>query len=675
MQKLRTSVQFLKNIGPKRKGYLENLGVANVFDLFWHLPRDYEDFSLLAKIDQLRLDDNARIRATILDAHRYRTRSGLQILKATITDGSSETVAVWFNQNFLFDQLNINSEFILKGKLKAGYNGIEFNVYEAIPINSATPVIMPVYPLTANINNQFLHNLIGNLLSAFLNHYPDIIHTDLQTQYQLPSISETWQSIHFPASKEKLLAAQRRLTIEELFLLRCFTVPVFPAKKQALPTKNFTYPQPALPLKLPFTLTDAQKRVLEEIYQDMKQSKPMNRLLQGDVGSGKTAVAAMTIAKAVNNGYQACFMVPTEILAQQHFRTLSQWFEHASINIALLTSATTPKNKQSIMKDTANGTIDILIGTQAMIQDKIKFKNLSLAVIDEQQRFGVKQRALLQDKGTCPDILVMTATPIPRTLALTFYGQLSISVIDSLPQGRLPVKTKFLDYRSRRQAYLFIRQQLLDGGQAYVVCPLIEESEKLDLRAAENIYQELQAFFADTAIKIGLLHGRMTTEEKQSLITAFQSGSVQLLVSTTVIEVGVDVPTATVILVEQAERFGLAQLHQLRGRVGRSGRQSYCILLGNPGSGTARQRLQAMETHQDGFSLANIDLSLRGPGEFWGVRQHGLAHLQILDFSRDQALIEEFSALLPLIYEKLPQPEILEEYLALKFGSYPIANN
>ncbi|MDD2372770.1 MAG: ATP-dependent DNA helicase RecG, partial [Syntrophomonadaceae bacterium] len=458
-----------------------------------------------------------------------------------------------------------------------------------------------------------------------------------------------------------------RLAVEELFLfqLQIRQVDQQLAQGDYVMHREKTDLLKQLTANFPFRLTSAQKQVVAEIFADMESASPMNRLLQGDVGSGKTVVAALAMAKAVASGFQAAIMAPTEILAQQHYTALERFFSGHGVTVARLTGGTPGADRRLILEALRNGEIDLLVGTHALIQDDVVFDRLGLVVIDEQHRFGVRQRAALSDKGNSPDVLVMTATPIPRTLALTVYGDLSLSVIDELPPGRKAIRTYFIKPQQRQRLYQFIHEQVHNKAQTYIVCPLVEESEKQDLLAAASLYEELKTRVFPT-LSVGLIHGRLKPAEKDMVMQMFKQGKIQILVSTSVIEVGVDVPNASIMVIEQAERFGLSQLHQLRGRVGRGHKQSYCFLIADPRNEEAIRRLQAMEKTNDGFELAEEDLRIRGPGEFWGVRQHGLDGLKVANLSKDKKLVE----LSQVLGEEIRQGQInpqLEKYIALKF--------
>ncbi|MDD2585346.1 MAG: ATP-dependent DNA helicase RecG [Syntrophomonadaceae bacterium] len=668
MDRLLASVQFLKGIGPKRSKQLNRLGVETVFDLLWLIPRSYFNRGNLTRISGLKSANTVNIRAVVQAVQANRSRRGMQIFKALLNDGSGQVTAVWFNQPFLKNIITPGKELFISGRVNNSYGKIEINVseYEIMDKSSLDCKILPVYPLTEGLNQNLLRSLMLSTLQGYLPFYPEILNEELRRQYELCDIYTAFRNIHFPSGREGYLQARKRLALEELLL---FQISLCLEEKLPQDAANCKVHQEKNDLvirvmnNLPFQLTDGQTKAINEIYHDMGSLSNMNRLLQGDVGSGKTVVAALAMAKAVASGFQAAIMAPTEILAEQHFNSINNLFKGTEIVTARLTGGTSTAERRMILEATERGEINIVVGTHALIQETVKFSDLGLVVIDEQHRFGVRQRAMLTEKGTMPDILVMTATPIPRTLALTVYGKLDLSIIDELPPGRKPVITRYIKQSARKQAYNFIHKEVRKQMQVYVVCPLVEESENQDLQAAVSLYEELRDnIFPD--IKVGLLHGRMKSAEKGYIMNLFKKGIIQILVTTTVIEVGVDVPNASIMVIEHAERFGLSQLHQLRGRVGRGKQQAYCLLIGNPHTEEALKRLQVMESTCDGFKLAQEDLLIRGPGDFWGVRQHGLHQLKVADLTRDHKIIE-LSRQLVL---RIKPIENLKNYVNLKFN-------
>jgi ATP-dependent DNA helicase RecG len=644
MERLFQDIQYLRGIGPRRSRQFKRLGVENIFDLLWYVPRAYFNRANPDHIKSLQPGSQAAVRAVVKGTHASRTRRGMHIFKALLQDDSGLLTAVWFNQPFLAGQIDSGQEIFVSGKVKAGQGMMELNVseYELLDLSVQHLDVLPIYGLTEGLSQKTLRAVMINTLNEYLPHYPDLLSQESKDQHELCDIAFAFYNLHFPGDGQAYLQARKRLALEELLLFQLS----LRKEQSVLPPDSYTVHRPGTNLpqemraKLPFDLTAAQIRVLDEIYRDMEAPRRMNRLLQGDVGSGKTVIAALAMARAAASGYQAAIMAPTEILAEQHYLSLSRLFDPYEIIVARLTGSTPAGERRSIIAALASGEIDIMVGTHALIQDDVEFKRLGLAVIDEQHRFGVKQRALLGLKGEVPDLLVMTATPIPRTLALTLYGDLSVSIIDEMPPGRKKVRTKFVSNSDARRVFAFMGSKIKkDGAQAYIVCPLVEESEKQDLIAAVTLYEELQqGVFAD--IEIGLIHGRMKTAEKEYVMNRFKQGRIKVMVSTTVIEVGVDVPDATIMTVIHAERFGLSQLHQLRGRVGRGQQQSYCFLMGDPHTEEACRRLNIMESTSDGFKLAQHDLLIRGAGEFWGVKQHGLNQLKVASLLKDIKLME-----------------------------------
>lgn len=671
MDRLWEEIQYVKGVGPQRSRDLHRLGVKSVFDLLWLIPRAYFNRSRIDPIGSLPLDIPVNIRGRVINTSQNRTGRGLHIFKATIEDASGVIVATWFNQPYLGNVIKTGQDIFLAGKVKDSYRMRELQVseYEIITGSDLDINVLPIYPLTGSLNQKVMRKILYGVLEQYLVNYPELLGSEIRTQLGFIEIERAFLNIHFPESSEAYLKAKKRLAFEELLLFRLL---INQEKSWLVSNHHYIIHQEKTDLvnrlrqKLDFTLTSAQEKVLREIFTDMESSQVMNRLLQGDVGSGKTVVAALAMAKAVDSGYQSTLMAPTEILVEQHYAYLQRFFAGTDIIVARLTGSISTGEKRLALEAIMSGEINVVVGTHALIQEEVKFNNLGLVIIDEQHRFGVRQRALLSQKGEAPDVLVMTATPIPRTLALTAYGDLDISIINEMPPGRKPVKTRYLPRSYRQQAYDFARQQLITGAQVYVICPLVEESEKQDLQDAVSLYEELSSTVYPN-FRVGLLHGRMKSAEKEYIMQAFKGGQIQVLVSTTVVEVGVDVPNASVIIIEHAERFGLSQLHQLRGRVGRGSRQSYCLLLGQARTDEAIQRFKAMENSNNGFELANEDLIIRGPGDFWGVKQHGLDELKVANLIKDRDLIELSIQVAPLLEPKLLESQILTAYIDNKF--------
>lgn len=640
------SVTVLQGVGPKRESQLARLGVVTLLDLLWLLPRAYTDLTQIRPVDQINPDDTVQIRGKVVSARINYVRRGLKIVKAVLEDETGRMVANWFNQPFMLGVLKPGVSVLVTGRTRLSSGGIELAVsaYQKLSDEeneSDEPGIVPIYPLTAGLSQKVLRLLIQQALQLSPS-YPSTVPASILKQTGLLPAATAFKQIHWPDRLDDAEPARRSLALEELFLLQC-KVQEERLALQATGAKGIRHIQnlgmvERVKVQFGRELTRAQSRVLEEILSDMAAPRPMNRLIQGDVGAGKTVVAALALARAAENGFQACMMVPTEVLAGQHYRSLAYLFEGIA-PIALLTGNTPASERKCIMEKCAKGQISVLIGTHAVLTETVKFHRLGLIVVDEQHRFGVRQRARLGKKGVLPDVLVMSATPIPRTLALTLYGDLDISVIDELPAGRLPIKTKYLTSQERSRAYRFVLKEIQQGRQAYVICPLVEESENQDTADVGRIYKELsQTVFA--GMRVAAVHGRMNPADKDSVMDSFRSGDTKVLISTTVVEVGVDVPNATVMVIEGAERFGLSQLHQLRGRVGRGEHQSYCMLIGAPTTPEAVQRLKTLELTTDGFEIAQQDLRLRGPGDLWGLRQRGLPVLMAANLVTDIDLIE-----------------------------------
>lgn len=645
-------VQFVKGVGPRLAGILGKLDIFTVRDLIYHFPRRHEDRTYFARVASLRHGESATIRGTVLAADNVKTRGSLVLTKVAVDDGTGVIALTWFNQKYRKDQfLKLKGrQIVAYGTVAEGRWGVEIATPEWEPYSeTADPLssgrVVPVYPLTEGLFQSQVRKAIHGVLDLNVPLVPEVLPEDVRNRLDMMDIGEALRNIHFPESVAALDAARKRLVFEELFLLQLALA--LRKRGMEMPGHGITFKMPEnfkqeLKLVLPFELTKAQKRVIKEIAADMAKPVCMNRLLQGDVGSGKTAVALAAMLIAVRNGYQAALMAPTEILAEQHYLGITRMLENLGvleISVDLLKGSLRSRQRQQVIERIASGQTKIAIGTHALIQEGVEFHKLGLVIVDEQHRFGVLQRAALMEKGLNPDILVMTATPIPRTLTLTIYGDLDVSIIDELPPGRKAIRTHWKQVGERKKVYHALRTLIDQGRQAYVVCPLIEESDKLQARAASELAEFLQTeMFPD--YKIGLLHGQMKTDEKDAVMKAFRAGEIQILVSTTVIEVGVDVPNATCMVIEDADRFGLAQLHQLRGRVGRGDEQSFCVLICEGNSPDSIKRMQVMSATGDGFTIAEEDLKLRGPGEFYGTRQSGMVGLKIADIFRDIPILE-----------------------------------
>ena len=645
MADLNTDVRFIKGIGEQRAKALNKLGICTLRDLISWFPRRYDDRTQAKKISELVPGEAACVAAMIASPPTVsHIRKGMDLVKVRAVDESGVLDVTFFNQTWLKNNLRQGETYIFYGKAEGNLlrKTMASPIVEAEGRREFTGRIVPVYPLTAGVSQLILSRSIRQGLDACAAILPDVLPDSVRQEHHLCRTEYAYENIHFPESPEALDLARRRLAFEELFL---FTIGL-----QRLRNRRETVHVPpchdvdmgAFYGALPFTLTDAQRRCVEEALADMRSGVPMNRLCQGDVGSGKTMVAAACVYFCVKNGRQAALMAPTEILAQQHYNGLAPLLEDLGIRCALLTGSTPVKTKKSIAAQLAAGEIDFAIGTHALISEGVTYRDLGLVVTDEQHRFGVAQRADLAAKGTHPHILVMSATPIPRTLALILYGDLDVSVIDQLPPGRQPVETYAVPGSYHPRVYGFIRKLVDEGRQAYIVCPMVEENDELpDERKAVTEYaKKLQnEVFPD--LKVAFVHGKMKAKEKDAVMTAFAAHETDILVSTTVIEVGVDVPNAAVMVIENAERFGLSQLHQLRGRVGRGRHQSYCILISDNRNEETKARLKVMTKTTDGFKIAEEDLRLRDPGDFFGQRQHGLPGLKIADIGCDTQLLQE----------------------------------
>jgi ATP-dependent DNA helicase RecG len=634
---------------------LGRLGIDTVGDLLYHVPHRYDDYSTLKPINRLEYGEEATVIGTIWETESRKTRSGGTIISSIIADASGTIEAVWFNQPYLANQLRSGRQIVLSGKVDEHLGRLTLQSPAWEPLEKElihTGRLVPIYPLTRGITARWMRRLMKRVVDHWAPRLEDPLPEDLRKRAGLSDLPTAIRQIHFPDSFQDAKEARLRLSFDEFLLIQL----------GMLHQRQEWQSQPGAPIprdqallntflnSLPFQLTRAQRRSMDQILDDLAQPRPMSRLLQGDVGSGKTVVATAALLMATAAGRQSAVMAPTEILAEQHYQTISQllansgsWDLGRPVSVVLLTGGLRRVERGKVYAALASGQADIVVGTHALIQKHVTFKNLGLAIVDEQHRFGVIQRANLRGKGDAPHVLVMSATPIPRSLALTLYGDLEISAIDELPPGRQAIETRWLLPRERERAYSFLRSQVEKGHQAFILYPLIEESEKVDARAAVEEYERLQtSVFPD--LRLGLLHGRLKAREKDQVMTAFRQQERDILVSTSVVEVGIDVPNATVMLIEGADRFGLAQLHQFRGRVGRGTHKSYCLLISDaaspddPQTKATWERLKAIETTQDGFILAEKDLELRGPGDFFGVRQSGLPALRLASLSNVQVL-------------------------------------
>lgn len=670
----KTPLRELKGVGEKTEKLFQKIGITTAEELLRYYPRTYDIYEEPVEIASAEEDKTVSIRATIATSIYINQIRNLQVLTTTVADASGRLPVAWFNAPYLRGTLKKGSVFILRGKIirKKGRPQMEHpEIFTPAAYEEIIHSMQPVYGLTKGLSNKMITKLVHQILDTRPLH-GEYLPEEIRERYQLADANYAIRTIHFPKNMQELLTARKRLVFDE-FLLFVLAIQLLKEKTEEAPN---TFPmKPVWTTEeiiegLPYDLTGAQKNVWHEIERDLSGHKLMSRLVQGDVGSGKTVIAFLAMVLSAENGFQSALMVPTEVLANQHYEGFLRLMEEqniASCHPVLLTGSTTARQKREIYRKIADGEVNVIIGTHALIQEKVEYKNLGLVITDEQHRFGVRQREALTTRGNPPHVLVMSATPIPRTLAIILYGDLDISIIDELPAKRLPIKNCVVGTSYRPKAYSFIEKQVQMGRQAYVICPMVEESEGLEAENVTDYARKLQEILPGE-IKVEILHGKMKPKEKNRIMEAFASGEIQVLVSTTVVEVGVNVPNATVMMVENAERFGLAQLHQLRGRVGRGEHQSYCIFIQGNNEENTSKRLKILNESNDGFYIAGEDLKLRGPGDLFGIRQSGLMEFKIGDIYNDAGILKNASEaageILALDFDLiLPQHKALKEHL------------
>ncbi len=672
------SIRYIKGVGESRESLFKKLEIHNLFDVLTYYPREYEDRSSIKNIADLQNGVPCSFEGTIVsNVSLTRPKRGMTVSRVSIEDSTGKITAIWFNQPYVKNSLVLGENYIFFGKAERKLNKLQIAnpVFEKASSKDMKKSlkILPVYSSTKDLGQNIIRSVVYEAIKIINdNELEDMIPLSVRDEFKLPDRTYSIKQIHFPASAGDIESARFRLVFEELFMLQ---LGLLSYKSLATDTRvgiKYTHIDQMEDFikSLPFELTNAQKKVFVEVEKDMESSRVMNRLVQGDVGSGKTMIAVLALFKAVKCGYQGALMVPTEILAEQHFKSIKSLFDCFGVSVELLSSSLTKKQKQLIVEDLKEGKTDVVIGTHALIEDYVEFKQLGLVITDEQHRFGVRQRTILTEKGQNPDVLVMTATPIPRTLALILYGDLDISIIDELPPGRKPIKTYSVNEAMRERINNFVREKVNEGRQVYIVCPLVEESEEIEAKSAVVTAEDIsKSVFRD--LNVGIIYGKMKSSEKEAIMKSFVSGEISILVSTTIIEVGVNVPNATVMIIENAERFGLAQLHQLRGRVGRGDEQSFCILFNQSNSKVAKERMKIMTHSNDGFVISEKDLEIRGPGEFFGTRQHGLPELKIANLYKDMEILKQAQDSAMEIIQADPglmKHNELKKHLAAYFG-------
>ena len=644
MAELDTNVRYVKGIGEKKAQALAKLGVGTLYDLVSFFPRRYEDRSEYKPIGLTLPGETVCIRAMAADAPRLsRIRRGLELVKFRAVDDSGSVDITYFNQSYVKDQIKAGESYVFYGRIEANGSRRTMNnpIHEPEGASGGvTGRIVPIYRLTAGLSQRVMMQAVRQGLDACGGALPDVLPEDVLKKYGLCQTAYAYENIHFPGDFGALELARRRLIFEELFTLACAMGRLRERNAALGGIKLGQCDFEEFYAALPFSPTGAQRRAVEQAAEDMRSGRAMNRLVQGDVGSGKTMVAAALIWYVHKSGYMSAFMAPTEILAEQHVHTLTGLLSPLGIRVVKLTGSMTAKEKKAVKAILKDGGADLVVGTHALLSDDVEYKNLALTVTDEQHRFGVEQRSALISKGRRPHVLVMSATPIPRTLALIIYGDLDVSVIDELPPGRQSVDTFAVDESYRRRIYAFIEKQVFEGRQVFVVCPMIDENEELgaEIKSAQEHTEELKKFLPK--LRVACVHGKMKAKDKDAAMAAFAAGDIDVLVCTTVIEVGVDVPNASLMIIENADRFGLSQLHQLRGRVGRGAHKSYCVLVSDADGEDAKARLKVMTQTSDGFKISEEDLKLRGPGDFFGSRQHGLPEMHIADLCSDMNVLQ-----------------------------------